>query len=684
VIRTVILTLAASAALAQTCQTLDLNKRTNAGEIAAKLNKITDKTSVIAAGPSLLLVCSDDDTLKAIAAAVPGLAHSDDAIQPDSHSVRLFFNRQATNVAAALDGVYKDISVKAVGDDLLVFGASQLEDEPSIRELKRWVAALDTPRPQVTLNAWSVQASSPNEEDVKQVAENVRTVVFAYNEELRKALENGLYYLDSKRYEIRTYSAPWFVSYVLNRFVKGNPSNVGKLAMPPDDKCGDKAYCLGYGEAFVRPSPSLSVLIGILAGAKNPVHDHVEAFVNRLEGKGDAKSDASKTGAGTCGAGDEAEYNANPADFPQYKPPVFNCFRSQLRESLQGAKLALLRTAMADYLFQYKMALQYPHDFDIYDFSASAQRLDAQFDPLLIAFNQDMVVFLRHLQQVVSCNPNCKGTDLQFASNGIVTVTTLSGQQGSVNTGTQSAFASTPPPLVQDFLNNLSKSTSTPGLLTSNLPANAAQSLAAFLNSSQPSRVTLGRDLNLTVTPVTLPGASSAELNVTLEAKDDGDASPVANGTPQNDTTDRVTNHKVSTTIRVDTLRLFEVSTFTARLSHGRDPIPLLPPFVELPYIGSFLKVKRRPASAYHQSFAIVSATILPTAADLLNGLRYRADHIVDKSDSEREIWTLSEDVRHNLFQDVVKFHRQMLNCIAREAVSEPNPEPPAECSALR
>ena len=41
-----------------------------------------------------------------------------------------------------------------------------------------------------------------------------------------------------------------------------------------------------------------------------------------------------------------------------------------------------------------------------------------------------------------------------------------------------------------------------------------------------------------------------------------------------------VSNHKVTTTVRVDALKLFEVSTFSAQLSHGKQPIPLLPPFV--------------------------------------------------------------------------------------------------------
>jgi hypothetical protein len=42
---------------------------------------------------------------------------------------------------------------------------------------------------------------------------------------------------------------------------------------------------------------------------------------------------------------------------------------------------------MADFLFQYRLSIEYFHDFDSYDYAKSAQRLDVELDPLLVAFN---------------------------------------------------------------------------------------------------------------------------------------------------------------------------------------------------------------------------------------------------------------------------------------------------------
>jgi hypothetical protein len=228
----------------------------------------------------------------------------------------------------------------------------------------------------------------------------------------------------------------------------------------------------------------------------------------------------------------------------------------------------------------------------------------------------------------------------------------------------------TPPPLVPDFLNQLENAPSTlPGPISKNLPPNAGQALVAFLNSGQAASVTLARDLNLTVTPNTLPGASAAELKITLESKDDADPQKTApdGKTSATDTADRVAVHTVTTNVRVDSLKLFEISTISARLSRGRDPISIVPPLVQLPYIPTIVSWRRSPSSSFHQSFAIVSATILPTAADLLNGLRFGLDRTKDGEG----IYTISEEEKLQLVKNISAMHRYMLNCIANFTVDE-------------
>ena len=236
----------------------------------------------------------------------------------------------------------------------------------------------------------------------------------------------------------------------------------------------------------------------------------------------------------------------------------------------------------------------------------------------------------------------------------------------------RNSFKNTPPPLVQDFVKQLGdvEKNDSSLLLKANLPTHAADALAAFLKSGQSSTVSLGRALNLKISPVSLQGASAAELKIHLESKDDGTPQVIApDGSSKTDTTDRVSQQTIETNVRVDSLKLFEVSSFSAALSRGREPISLRPPFIELPYIGSFIHLKLSPSTVYHRSFAIVSAVVVPTSGDLLTGLRFVADPDQDTESLKK----------------IRAFHARKLTCIValtnpREAVSAAAGE---ECGTL-
>jgi hypothetical protein len=80
----------------------------------------------------------------------------------------------------------------------------------------------------------------------------------------------------------------------------------------------------------------------------------------------------------------------------------------------------------------------------------------------------------------------------------------------------------------------------------------------------------------------------------------------------------------------VDSIKLFEASSFSAIVERSRSRFPLLPPFVEIPYIGTFAGIPLGTDKEFHSSTAIVSAYVVPTAADIANGLRFVADLVVD------------------------------------------------------
>jgi hypothetical protein len=374
---------------------------------------------------------------------------------------------------------------------------------------------------------------------------------------------------------------------------------------------------VGELEPFPRFVPKIEIkLPEAFLSASNAPLATATAFVNALEG-----SAADPTNDSDCESRDQRPGLADH--------PLFNCLRQQLGTSFQPAHNALLRRAIADFLFQYKYSTEFPHDFSPFDYSLSAQALDSQFDPLLVAFNRDVAAYLSRLQETfIRAFP--KNSNLVFSSGGMVNIRTVASIESEADTTTENSFLNTPPPLVQDFMKQLSTaegSGGTSALMTANLAGHAATALTAFLNSGKASTVSLGRSLNLKITPFSLPGAGAAELKLHMEVKDESAPQTInADSSAKTDTTDRVSSQLLDTSVRVESLKLFDVSSFTADLSRGREPIPLLPPFVDLPYIGSLVKLKRDPSVVYHKSFAIVSAVVVPTAADMLSGLRYHGD----------------------------------------------------------
>src|SRR6202044_1616612 len=152
-------------------------------------------------------------------------------------------------------------------------------------------------------------------------------------------------------------------------------------------------------------------------------------------------------------------------------------------------------------------------------------------------------------------------------------------------------------------------SAATPIGVLGNLSGNQAQTLTAALQSYQTTKAQIGRSLSVHVQPRSLAGASAAEMDVTFNADESAPPSYWSNP-PANNTTgpdlSRTSQHDVTTHVRVDSLKLFQISSMTAILRAGRTKLPLLPPFVEIPYIGTLAGVPLPQAKSYHSSTAIL------------------------------------------------------------------------------
>jgi hypothetical protein len=144
----------------------------------------------------------------------------------------------------------------------------------------------------------------------------------------------------------------------------------------------------------------------------------------------------------------------------------------------------------------------------------------------------------------------------------------------------------------------------------------------------------VGREFKIDVTPQTLTGASAAELEINMTTQESADPTLYSNGKSEADNISRVARHNTQTKVRLESAKLFEISSFAAMLQRSRKNFPLILPFVEIPYIGAVVSLPLPGAKEYHASTAIMSAVVVPTAADLANGVTFTADRIALPNDN--------------------------------------------------
>jgi hypothetical protein len=90
----------------------------------------------------------------------------------------------------------------------------------------------------------------------------------------------------------------------------------------------------------------------------------------------------------------------------------------------------------------------------------------------------------------------------------------------------------------------------------------------------------------------------------------------------------------------------------------------LLPPFVEIPYIGTLIGIPLPAAKQYHTSTAVLSAVVVPTAADLAFGLAFVGDRILDPL-GPRKALSLKD-----LHQPIRAFNKEKVRCLALQSTA--------------
>lgn len=122
--------------------------------------------------------------------------------------------------------------------------------------------------------------------------------------------------------------------------------------------------------------------------------------------------------------------------------------------------------------------------------------------------------------------------------------------------------------------------------------------------------------------PHVLPGGSAADIEIELLLGRNNPRIYPPGGDPAPTPLDSVAMHRTHTSVYVDSLDLFGLSSLALTTSHPR-PDYEVPVLGNLPIIGDMFTFDRSAQSVHHESIMLVYATILPTGADLVELLDF-------------------------------------------------------------
>lgn len=587
----------------------------------------------------------DKEAFEAFRAAVRRLDQPAGGREARNPTMRLYY-LDAAKVAAALTDTVSDLTVKAVGDNQIVISGAKTLDEGDVEELKRRIALLDVPQPKVSMQVWGFQMSHEDPERVDKWFKKIKKVSNELNDGIQAAFQAGWSHIGDlvARQQLseqgKDNSFPLetpLYRYVIRHF--GDP-----------DKAPQSQYGLGYG-LYANAQPSLGKMLLVLSAAKDPKKEAEE--VVRLMRESARKQCICEKNQGEKGASEKAESNQdkkNTEAFENFARALDKTFREyKVPESIAPSKkirTGLPQAAIADFLFHHKWSVQYPHKFSPFLFSRSADELNAVLSPLIDAFNRDAEFCIqnaldaegRKLPKGPKRNPWLavffnKKVRAGLAQSGMTRVATLSGSQAEVDGTSVSYFDTTSQaPTLSELIENKDAQVKA---LSGHLKGNPAQALGllASLAIPTPTTVEIKRGMGIRLTPRTLPTGSGAEIDVAIGIGE-GDAAPTQIGEGNNPhALDRVANHSVTTKVRVEAMKLFEVSTFMTTVHHPQ-PDGIVPVvghawnslFGAVPGAGRLFKWRRRPAPMHHRSTALINAIVVPTPMDLVAGTRFKYD----------------------------------------------------------
>jgi hypothetical protein len=580
----------------------------------------------------------------------------------ETYTQRLFYDHDPTTAAAIIHAAFPEVSASAIVPDTLVLSETIPVNQPGKRDplgdARRLIARIDQPKPQLSLATWSIQVSTSTERDMERIGPEIERIAKQYNDVIANSTGMGWQHLADNLLPGAHGLDDSFGDYLTHQTYSTGQCCLESAATDQYAK-GKNGYALGYTSLFNPLPRNLAYWLIALAASKNP-RDATDKLINIMETGNEAQATlqmvAPQGKATVGGIPRRSDGLCQERDYDGYKALADNkrratlqleCARDALSEGLFAASTSAIgpfRATIADFLFQYKMLVQYPDEFQPFVLSQAAANLDNQLNPIAEAFTTDLQVFERRIKEEIESDKIVfESKKVSYAASGIVSVKVVAGNEANVQTTTQNYFDATPPVRLGDIvaaIKSIGTGTTTssgtpvapnlPGFLTSNMTTNEAVGALAAIQAltRTPVSARIGKGLTLTATAYSLSGASGAEMDIAAESNENGaelataaTSSNLSSQVAQNDDyASRVSDHKVSTRVRVDSLNLFDLSTMESVLARGKTPWKPIDPWLEIPVLGELVRIPRKPAITYHRSFIFINALLVPTSADLANG----------------------------------------------------------------
>ncbi len=518
-----------------------------------------------------------------------------------SQSLKLYYIRSAPVLKGILDKIadantcIKGTVIEAQGENTIVLYGKDKQRE----DLKRVITVLDLPRERVNMEMWGILISSDNTQQLAEVMRKVNKEIDTTQKLLRE-----------------TYSK-------LETLAKG-------IDIDPDYKYLFETV-LGYHEALDKDRSSLSMIDILL----------------RINAAKDPWENANGTAEYICRLFTDPSYELYNKDYKSYvdaldegKTPFGNYLEVGLlqeptkklgcsgnaKEENVKLKNRHRRKEVLKFSLQYSELVKNPSKFNAPALQQSAESLNALLTPLVDAINRDVEELfikptLTKIQKIVG-----EYGDVSYAEVGKTSVAGLNGVPSTVASTTVSAFDEAGPLRLNELISEAGNlNSSSKDLLPdvkfgeSTIPVASLVSVVAALSKDRSLWRGLTSGVSLSVTPSVLRNSESAELEIDLttaptatqETTGDGELRPLS----------RISQNKVTTSVYVNTLDLFALSTFNSQttIDGGRWYIPVIGTvwkgiFSGIPVFGDLFSIKKDPKNVQHQSIVLTNSFIVPTA----------------------------------------------------------------------